>query len=410
MKETETDFKFINMMKYLKKNIEFYTDKIPHDSSKLIIDDYKRIFNNLPIINKIIMRENIKAFLPQSIANNSKIEKAITLQNSSFEQEELINLDNHMIFSEHTSGTHGVPFTVLKSAEERIVLGNIVWKKRNAIGSIKPKNMYDFTNTNTCITCQLTANDSKLQILEYLKESEYSWWYLNEHVLNELAKIVLDKSMSFKNLQVIENSGSYIFQNQISEYEKIFNCTIANNYACREVWNIAYTCKCGYLHVNDYIYLELIDDDGNIITEANVEGNVVITSLILKTMPFIRYNLGDRACWIDGFCDCGNPCRRIKLLPGRQKIKGTEMYGNLIFQNIITTLLIKYNLTKYNEINIVQTSINQFTVNFKGNQENRRYMEKAFLSIAHSVLKNKNYQFNFTYDETKKYKSLFTSY
>lgn len=397
-------------MLYVKNNIEFYADKIPDSPSLLQKDNLKYIFNNLPIINKKIMLSNMQAFLSKNIASNPLIQKVIDLQNMTFDQEETFDLGDCLILTEHTSGTSGVPFTVLKSSEERLVLGNIIWKRRNTVCSVKPRNMYDFTNYRSLLTCRMTGEDSKTQILDYLKNSEFSWWYVNEHALRELSKIVREQSVIFKNLQVIENSGSYIFEDQISEYEKVFNCQVTNNYASREVWNIAYSCKCGYLHINDYIYLELVDDEGNIISEPNVEGNVVITSLILKTMPFIRYSIGDRACWIDGTCNCGDDSRRIRLLPGRQKIKGTDLYGNLVFQNIITTLLTQYNLTKYSEINIVQTTPDQFTINIKGNQENKRFMEKAFMATAYSVLNNTKYRFNFTYDENQKYKSLFVSY
>jgi phenylacetate-coenzyme A ligase PaaK-like adenylate-forming protein len=298
----------------------------------------------------------------------------------------------------------------LKSANERLVLGNSLWKARNAFCNVNPKDMYDFTDYKSLFTCKLASKDEITQTIGYLKDSKFRWWYVNDQTLNELSKIVKEKSIVFKHLQVIENNGAYLFENQIDEYKIIFKCKIANNYASKEVWNIAYSCKCGYLHINDHVYLELIDDEGNVIPNPNKEGNVIITSLILKTMPFIRYGIGDRACWVEGKCACGNDNRRILLSPGRQKINGTDLYGNIVLKNVVTKLLTQYNLTKYSEINIIQTSIDFFTVNIKGCQENKRFMEKAILASANSILNDKQYHYEFTYDENKKFKSLFASY
>lgn len=44
--------------------------------------------------------------------------------------------------------------------------------------------------------------------------------------------------------------------------------------------------------------MELLTDTGDLITEEGVKGNVVITNLIRRLMPIIRYPMGDAAEWI----------------------------------------------------------------------------------------------------------------
>jgi len=269
--------------------------------------------------------------------------------------------------------------------------------------------MYDFSLSEPITACKRGTEDEVYSLLKYLENSNFSWWYTNENALSKLVPLVKEESISFKNLKVIENSGTYIFKEQIYEFEQVFNCRIANNYACREVWSIAYACQCGHLHINDNVYVELVDENNNIITDAGVCGNVVLTSLDLKLMPFVRYSVGDQACWIEGNCICGNKRKRIELIPKRQKILGTNLYGNMVFQNIITRLLTQYNLIKYNEINVVQIALDKFCVNIKGCRENKRFMEKAFIATANSILNDKHYYYDFSYDENTIYKSVFSS-
>jgi phenylacetate-CoA ligase len=45
--------------------------------------------------------------------------------------------------------------------------------------------------------------------------------------------------------------------------------------------------------------LELVTDDGELITEEGVRGNVLITNLARRLMPTIRYPMGDLAEWTD---------------------------------------------------------------------------------------------------------------
>ena len=47
------------------------------------------------------------------------------------------------------------------------------------------------------------------------------------------------------------------------------------------------------------IIMELITDTGDVITAEGVKGNIVITNLVRRLMPIIRYPMGDAAEWVD---------------------------------------------------------------------------------------------------------------
>lgn len=401
--------KIKELLLYLKCNVEFYSDKLPRLEEISATKNIFTIFNKLNIVDKKTIKQNMGIFVSKEISTNSLFDKIVNFDEMCFAQEDAFDFGDTKIFSEHTSGTSGIPFTVLKTANERVTLGKQIWKIRNNFEKVKPFDMYDFSISIPITACKMNFEDEVHFLLNYLKDSNFSWWYINENALNKIVPFVKEKSIDFKHLKVIENSGSHIFKEQIEEFERIFKCKISNNYACREVWSIAYTCKYGHLHINDNVYVELVNDNNELITNAQVRGNVVVTSLDLRAMPFVRYLVGDQACWVEGNCNCGNKSKRIELLPQRQKISGTNLYGNLVFQSVITRLLTQYNLIKYSEINITQTSLDRFNVNIKGCRENKRFMEKAFLATANSLLNDKHYFYDFSYDENMIFKSIFSS-
>jgi phenylacetate-CoA ligase len=74
-------------------------------------------------------------------------------------------------------------------------------------------------------------------------------------------------------------------------------------------------CECSEhngLHVaEEAVYLEVANADKNGV------GDLLITDLVNKGMPFIRYKIQDACRLISGQCECGRPLRRIDLSAGR---------------------------------------------------------------------------------------------
>ncbi|KAI2776199.1 hypothetical protein F4815DRAFT_449488 [Daldinia loculata] len=70
--------------------------------------------------------------------------------------------------------------------------------------------------------------------------------------------------------------------------------------------------------VCDYVgVVEIVTDDGAVIKQTGVKGNIVITHLIRRLQPLIRYPIGDIAEWVDYgsriFKYCGKASTKIKV-------------------------------------------------------------------------------------------------
>ncbi len=100
--------------------------------------------------------------------------------------------------------------------------------------------------------------------------------------------------------------------------EEVFGCPVTNRYGCEEVSLIACECeKHAGLHVNaDGVYIELLRPDGTP-TDPGEPGMVVVTDLVNRAMPMIRYQVGDMATWAGHQCSCGRTLPLLESIEGR---------------------------------------------------------------------------------------------
>jgi len=99
-----------------------------------------------------------------------------------------------------------------------------------------------------------------------------------------------------------------------------FGCPVVDYYSCEEVGNVAWECPLapGVFHVNsDGCVVEIVDDEG-LPAVWGEEGRVLVTNLFNRTMPFLRYEMGDRAALRPpGHCECGHRGPSLSILAGR---------------------------------------------------------------------------------------------
>lgn len=103
---------------------------------------------------------------------------------------------------------------------------------------------------------------------------------------------------------------------------EVFHCSVVDYYNCDEVGNVAWQCPrdTAIMHVNtDACIVEVLAGERH--CPPGVSGRVVLTNLYNWTMPFIRYELGDRAALVHESgtaCSCGHRGASLSLLEGRE--------------------------------------------------------------------------------------------
>src|SRR5574341_1097383 len=133
-----------------------------------------------------------------------------------------------------------------------------------------------------------------------------------------------------------------LYQSQRKFIEETLECELFDRYASREFGLIGSECQkhSGYHLIADSIYLEILKE-GKPAAKGEV-GEVVITDLLNRGMPFIRYKIGDQGAWEEKECPCGSKLPLLKNLVGRDTDFLVTPEGGVISGVAIMALLTQY--------------------------------------------------------------------
>lgn len=125
-----------------------------------------------------------------------------------------------------------------------------------------------------------------------------------------------------------------------SVVEQVFQAPVFNRYGCREVSVIASECeKHDGMHVMAEGLLVEILNDGRPVAAGEV-GEIVVTDLLNRAMPLIRYKIGDIGTWAEGACSCGRSLPRLKSLDGRNTDFVVSSTGKIVSGVFLATYVL----------------------------------------------------------------------
>jgi phenylacetate-CoA ligase len=99
--------------------------------------------------------------------------------------------------------------------------------------------------------------------------------------------------------------------------EDVFGCPVFNRYGCREFAVVASECSEHQgLHVMaENLFIEVVR--GNQSVQQGEMGEILVTDLLNRAMPMIRYRIGDMAIQDNSPCHCGRGLPRLRNVEGR---------------------------------------------------------------------------------------------
>jgi len=168
-----------------------------------------------------------------------------------------------------------------------------------------------------------------------LKKASYLHGYSS--LIYALAKFVNKSEMNHSySLKMVKGTSEKIFESYKEEVHKAFGVNIISEYGAAESGIIAFECPEGNMHLNmEGVFVE------------EVEKEIVVTNLQMKSFPIIRYKLGDYISLAskDKKCRCGLNHQIIEEVTGRvgDLVYGiNENYPSLYFYYIFKNLGTKY--------------------------------------------------------------------
>ena len=93
-----------------------------------------------------------------------------------------------------------------------------------------------------------------------------------------------------------------------------FGCAVCDSYGASEFLALASQCPQGRLHLNsDWAIVESVDAHGRPVPDGHPGHSCLLTNLINRVQPLIRYDLGDRVTITSGPCACGSTLPVIEV-------------------------------------------------------------------------------------------------
>lgn len=165
---------------------------------------------------------------------------------------------------------------------------------------------------------------------------------------------------------LIMTTGEVLHDWQAEVMEEVLGCRVFEEYGLVEAGAVAYTCPDGdgLKVIQSHFVVEILDYAGEPV-ECGEEGRIVVTSLMRKHVPVIRYDTGDRAACLDEAG--GFDCSHISKVQGRtydiiRKSDGTAVPG-VIFTHAVKPL------QQLDRFQVVQHKLGSVVIYYTANNE-----------------------------------------
>ena len=136
-----------------------------------------------------------------------------------------------------------------------------------------------------------------------------AWYFLAEYILKT--------GISVPKLKAIVTDSEGITKQQQEVVKQAFGCPVYQTYGLSEIGQVGFQCKNGNYHfIPTTCIAEIVDEDFNKVEEGT-QGQILLTSLMSKETPFIRYATGDLGIMGKDLCGCGWDTPYLTNIVGR---------------------------------------------------------------------------------------------
>ena len=330
MKKEAIDKNQLNNLKkiltYSYENVPYYKelfDKIKFDAATFkSIQELERI----PILTKELVRQNYEK-----------------LKNPNFKGK---------IVHAHTSGSTGKSLN-FDFSKDAIQYRWALWFRHKSRFGVKANDSYaTFTGLpavpldqnkppywrenialkQTIFTMHHINTNTVTSIVGRLNKGGFVYYSGYPSILFALASLIEDLKLEiFQPPKIIFTGAEALLDYQREKISSIFKCFVTDQYGFSEGCGNASRCEEDLFHEDfEYGLLECVEPIIN--TDGTKTGKVIATGFTNLAMPFIRYEVGDTATWIDSNCNCGRESKTILQINGRNEDFVLTPEGNKILR------------------------------------------------------------------------------
>ncbi len=219
-----------------------------------------------------------------------------------------------------------------------------VWGNPKLPKTFREKIIDIFVQPFVYLDTMAVTDDSVREFVELWKKRKPTLLFGHAHSLFILAQQL--EKLGIKDIRPtgIIATSMMLLSHERSVIEKLLACKVTDRYGCEEVSLIGCECeKHDGMHMNiEHLVIEFIKDDGAYAAPGE-PGQVVVTDLMNKAMPLVRYQVEDVGVPLDRDCSCGRGLPLMGKVKGRVadflvKPDGTWVAGISLIENTLTKI------------------------------------------------------------------------
>jgi phenylacetate-CoA ligase len=208
----------------------------------------------------------------------------------------------------------------------------------------------------------------------------------HSHSIYIFASYCLKHGVDSVRPNAIISSSMMLLPTERRAIEKAFACKVTDLYGCEEVGLIASECeRHDGMHIDmENNLVELLDSNGNDVP-TGADGAVVVTNLLNRAMPLLRYKMGDVASLPGRACTCGRTLPLMNNISGRVADFLVRKDGSVV----AGVSLVERTLTKFPgvaQMQIVQEDLDHIVLKIAKDPNYSAATEQALVAeFKHSV-------------------------
>lgn len=207
----------------------------------------------------------------------------------------------------------------------------------------------------------------------------------HSHSLYMLARHLLMNGVQDLRPRGIISTSMMLLANERPVIEAAFGCKVTDRYGCEEVGLIACECERHQgLHIDiEHLYVEFLRTDGTA-ADPGEDGAIVITDLLNRGMPFIRYRIEDVGVPSDRRCPCGRGLPLMERVTGRvadylKRRDGSMVAGVSLVERTLTAI------PGLEQLQVVQPTFDEIVLNVVRAPDFSAASEQALLAEIRTV-------------------------
>jgi len=207
----------------------------------------------------------------------------------------------------------------------------------------------------------------------------------HSHSLYMLARYVTEHGIDDLRPRGIISTSMMLLANERAAIEAAFASRVFDRYGSEETGLIASECEQHQgLHLNiEHLYIEFLRADGSAAAPGE-EGAIVITDLLNRGMPLIRYQIGDVGVRSARRCPCGRGLPLMERVTGRtadylKRRDGSMVAGVSLVERTLTAI------SGLEQMQVVQPAADEIVLNVVRAPDFSPATEQALLAEVRSV-------------------------